>query len=149
MKFSEQEQAVINEALSIIKKHINTNDLFTSPQIIKDYLCIKMAGIEREQFNVLFLDNQNRLIEDVTLFEGTINACSVYPRVVVQKAIELGANAIILYHQHPSGDDEPSEADKRITIRLSDAMSLVDIRVLDHFVIGGDSVVSFAERGWI
>lgn len=149
MKFSEQEQAVINEALSILKNHINNNDVFTSPQNTKDYLCIKMAGIEREQFNVLFLDNQNRLIEDVTLFEGTIDACSVYPRVVVQKALELNASAMILYHQHPSGNPEPSQADRRITRRLSDALNLVDIRVLDHFVIGGDSVVSFAEKGWI
>lgn len=149
MKFSEQEQAVINEALSILKKHINTNDVFTSTQNTKDYLCIKMAGIEREQFNVLFLDSQNRLIEDVTLFEGTIDACSVYPRVVVQKALELNASAMILYHQHPSGNPEPSQADRRITRRLSDALNLVDIRVLDHFIIGGENVVSFAEKGWI
>lgn len=149
MKFSEQEQAIISEALSVIKKYINQNDVLTSPQATKDYLCIKMAGIEREQFNILFLDTQNRLIEDVTLFEGTVDACSVYPGVVVQKALELNASALIMYHQHPSGNPEPSQADRRITRRLSDALNLVEIRVLDHLVVGGDTVVSFAERGWI
>lgn len=149
IKFSEQEQAVLDEALSILRNHINNNDVFTSPETTKKYLCIKMAGIEREQFNVLFLDNQNRLIDDVTMFEGTIDACSVYPRVIVQKALELNASSMIIYHQHPSGNPEPSQADRRITRRLSDALNLVDIRVLDHFVVGGDSVVSFAERGWI
>ncbi len=149
MTFTSQEQSVLDEALNILKGYINKNGVFTSPQATKDYLCVKMAGIYREQFSILFLDSQNRLIKDVTLFEGTIDSCAVYPRIVVQMALELNASAMILYHQHPSGDPEPSQADRRITKRLTDVLTLIDIRVLDHFVIGGDEVVSFSERGWI
>ncbi len=98
---------------------------------------------------MLYLDNQHRPIRDEILFEGTINAANVYPREVVKRALDLGANAVILAHNHPSGIAEPSTADRHITARIADALALVDIRLLDHMVIGDGDVVSFAERGWI
>ncbi|MCG6507504.1 DNA repair protein RadC, partial [Vibrio parahaemolyticus] len=104
---------------------------------------------QREAFYILFLDNQHRVIRDEVLFEGTIDAASVYPREVVKRALHHNAAALILAHNHPSGVAEPSQADRRITQRLTDALALVDIRVLDHFVVGDGDVVSFAERGWI
>ena len=103
----------------------------------------------REAFYVLFLDNQHRVIKGEVLFEGTIDSASVYPREVVKRALDHNAAALILAHNHPSGAAEPSQADRRITRRIGDALALVDIRVLDHFVVGDGEVVSFAERGWI
>ncbi|GHW03181.1 DNA repair protein RadC, putative [Vibrio cholerae] len=99
-------------------------------------------------FAVLFLDNQHRLIEFKELFRGTVDAASVYPREVLKEALNVNAAAVIFAHNHPSGDPEPSQTDRRITQRLKDALSLVDIRVLDHVVVGKSSV-SFAERGWL
>jgi DNA repair protein RadC len=104
---------------------------------------------QREAFYILFLDNQHRVIQDEILFEGTIDAASVYPREVVKRALHHNAAALILAHNHPSGVAEPSQSDIRITSRISDALALVDIRVLDHFVVGDGEIVSFAERGWM
>ncbi|MEF1289125.1 JAB domain-containing protein [Vibrio sp. M260118] len=104
---------------------------------------------QREEFFVLFLDNQHRVISGEPLFQGTIDSASVYPREVVKRALEHNSAALILAHNHPSGVAEPSQSDRRITRRISDALALVDIRVLDHFVVGDGEIVSFAERGWI
>ena len=122
--------------------------VFTNPQATKDFLQYKMAGYEREVFAVLLLDNQHRLIEYQELFFGTIDAASVYPREVVKVAFNCNAAAVIFAHNHPSGIAEPSNADKQITQKLRDALSLIDIRVLDHFVVG-ETCVSFAERGYL
>ena len=100
-------------------------------------------------FLVLFLDNQNQLLASEEMFRGTINAASVYPREIVKAALQHNAAAVILAHNHPSGEPEPSLADRSLTERLLAALSLVDIRVLDHLVIGGSNTVSFAERGWL
>ena len=100
-------------------------------------------------FQVLFLDNQNQLLASEEMFRGTINAASVYPREIVKAALNHNAAAIICAHNHPSGEPEPSQADRALTDRLTAAMSLVDIRVLDHLVIGGNTTISFAERGWL
>ena len=102
-----------------------------------------------EAFYILFLDNQHRVIQDELLFEGTIDAASVYPREVVKRALHHNAAALILAHNHPSGHAEPSECDKMITQRVKDALALIDVRVLDHFVIGVGQTVSFAQRGLI
>jgi DNA repair protein RadC len=107
-----------------------------------------MASYEREVFAVLLLDNQHRLIEYQELFFGTIDAASVYPREVVKVAFNCNAAAVIFAHNHPSGIAEPSNADKHITQKLRDALALIDIRVLDHFVVG-ETCVSFAERGYL
>lgn len=139
---------VLEKAAELVAEKYLRGDAFCNPQATKDYLTFKMGNYEREVFAVMFLDNQHRLIECRELFFGTIDAASVYPREVVKAALETNAAAVIFAHNHPSGVAEPSQADRRITRRISDALGLVDIRVLDHFVVG-ESTVSFAERGWL
>ncbi|WP_117145357.1 RadC family protein, partial [Klebsiella pneumoniae] len=106
-------------------------------------------GQEREVFMVLYLDNQHRLLESETLFAGSINHVRVHPREVLKSALRFNAAAVVLAHNHPSGDPEPSQCDRNITGRLKEALALVDVNTLDHLVIGSDGIVSFAERGWI
>ncbi|HDY7665758.1 TPA: DNA repair protein RadC [Vibrio vulnificus] len=144
-----QLQAVLEMTQRYLAETLQRGDALTSPQHTKLYLSSMLRDRHREAFYVLFLDNQNRVIKDEVVFEGTIDAASVYPREVVKRALHYNAAALILAHNHPSGVAEPSQADRRITRRLSDALGLVDIRVLDHFVVGDGEVVSFAERGWI
>lgn len=107
------------------------------------------AGYDREHFGAVFLDTHHRVIDAQKLFSGTIDGAAVYPRVIVKRALELNAAAAILTHNHPSGVAEPSEADRNITVRVSKALALVDIRLLDHLVVTGDACVSLAERGWL
>ncbi|EKO3913581.1 DNA repair protein RadC [Vibrio metschnikovii] len=144
-----QLQAVLEMTQRYLAETLKRGDALTSPQQTKLYLTSVLRDRQREAFYILFLDNQHRVIQGEVLFEGTIDAASVYPREVVKRALQLNAAALILAHNHPSGIAEPSQADRRITQRLVDALQLVDIRVLDHFVIGDGEVVSFAERGWI
>ena len=112
----------------------------------KAFLMGAIGCEESEQFGAIFLDNRHRVITFEILFSGTIDGASVYPREVVKRALQLNAAAVIFSHNHPSGDTTPSDADKRITDRLKEALGLVDVRVLDHFVVGQDCT-SFAERG--
>lgn len=119
---------------------------FTSTDIVKMYLQTELANIEREIFMVLFLDNQHRLIKQERLFLGTINKAMVYPREIIKEALACNAAAIILAHNHPSGVAQPSISDKQITDTIRQAADLVDIRVLDHFVIGNGRYFSFAEQ---
>ncbi|EEY46402.1 RadC family protein [Vibrio mimicus] len=144
-----QLQAVLEMTQRYLGETLKRGDALTSPQQSKLYLSSILRDRQREAFYILFLDNQHRVIRDEILFEGTIDAASVYPREVVKRALHHNAAAVILAHNHPSGVAEPSQADRRITDRLRDALSLVEIRVLDHFVVGDGEVVSFAERGWI
>ncbi|AUI88920.1 hypothetical protein BS333_21305 (plasmid) [Vibrio azureus] len=123
-------------------------EALSSPEHTKHILSGLLQGIEREVFGVLFLDNQHRIIKFETLFYGTIDAASVYPREVVKHTLMWNAAAVIFCHNHPSGIAEPSQADKRITRKLQDALSMIDVRVLDHFIVG-ETVISFAERGWV
>lgn len=120
-----------------------------SPQSVRDYLRLHFAGQEYESFVVLFLDAQNRLIAAEELFRGTLTQTSVYPREVVKAALRANAGAVILAHNHPSGVAEPSRADEMLTSNLKQALSLVDVKVLDHFIVAGASTLSFAERGLI
>lgn len=120
-------------------------DSFCNPTVTKSYAACKLQAYEREVFAVMLLDNQHRLIEFKELFFGTIDSASVYPREVVKTVLAVNAAAVIFTHNHPSGDPEPSQADRRITTRLIDALGLIDVRVLDHIVVG-DTCVSFAER---
>jgi len=115
---------------------------------VKEYLQLKLGSYDREVFALMLLDNQHQLIRFEELFFGTIDAASVYSREVVKAALNANAAAVILAHNHPSGIAEPSRADKRITSRLVDALGLIDVRVLDHIVVG-EHCVSFAERSWI
>jgi len=144
-----QLQAVLEMTQRYLAETLKRGDALTSPEQTKLYLSSILRDRHREAFFVLFLDNQHRVVSDEVLFEGTIDAASVYPREVVKRALHHNAAALILAHNHPSGVAEPSQADRRITRRLSDATALIDVRILDHFVIGDGEVVSFAERGWI
>jgi DNA repair protein RadC len=118
-----------------------------SPQDTQDYLKVHFSGAEQEIFACLFLDNRHRLIAAENLFHGTIDNTTVYPREVVKRALRLNAAAVILSHNHPSGVAEPSDADRLITRRIRDSLELVDVRLLDHFVVGAGTAVSLASRG--
>lgn len=140
------EQKIINHAKDILKKSIRRGDSLCSPQQTRDFLQLELANELSEVFAVLFLDNRNRVISFDRMFNGTIDGASVYPREVIRRALEHNAAAVIFAHNHPSGVAEPSHADEQITNRLKDVLAMVDIRVLDHIVVG-DEIVSFAERG--
>lgn len=139
---------VLEKAAKIIARKYSKRDIFSNANAVKDFLMFKLRSYEREVFSVMLLDNQNQLIDYQELFFGTINAASVYPREVVKVALASNAASVILAHNHPSGESEPSEADKVITKKLIDALALIDVPVLDHIVIG-ESPTSFAERGLI
>ncbi len=118
-----------------------------SPDDTQAYLRLRLADKQVELFGCLYLDNRHRVLELCELFHGTIDGTSVYPRVVVQQALEVNAAAVILFHNHPSGVAEPSQADERITRRLKNALELIDVRVLDHFIVAAGDSVSMAARG--
>jgi len=141
-----QLQAVLEMARRYLSAGLQRGDSLTSPQETRQYLSLRLRDYSHEVFAVLFLDQRHRVLEFEEMFRGTIDGASVYPREVVKKALHHNAAAVIFAHNHPSGIAEPSQSDERITQRLKDALALVDIRVLDHFVVG-DEVVSFAERG--
>ena len=139
------------EILSMAKKLIRSKfvrgQTLTTPEATRNYLIMELSLLEQEVFYCIFLDNQHRVIKAECCFKGTIDGANVYPREVLKRALKLNAKALILAHNHPSGISEPSEADRAITRRLIDALGLVDIRVLDHFIIGGTESFSFAEHG--
>ncbi|WP_241638333.1 RadC family protein [Vibrio parahaemolyticus] len=137
---------VLDAAAEILAARTLRGDQYCNPEATKTYLSCKLKHHEREVFAVMFLDNQHRLIAFEELFFGTIDSASIYPREVLKAALKVNAAALIFAHNHPSGDATPSQADKQITQRLKEALALVDIRVLDHIVVG-DSAISFAERG--
>ncbi len=144
-KQASHEEAILKEAAEILKgRMMRKTDAIKSVEDITDYLTAHIAHLEHETFGVVMLDNSNRVIDAVELFRGTIDAASVYPREVVKEALSFNAAAVFLYHNHPSGNPKPSEADQRITDRIRQALELLDIRVLDHFIIAGTSVTCFA-----
>ena len=139
--------AVLELARRVLAHRLAEQPLFDSPQRVKDYLALHLAPLDHEVFAVLFVDAQHRLIRLETLFRGTLAQTSVHPREVVKRALALNAAAVLLAHNHPSGAAEPSRADEVLTQSLKAALQLVDVRVLDHMVVGRGQVVSFAERG--
>ena len=138
---------ILHGAKQALNFRFRRGTVLDSPTATRDFLTLKLGDREHESFCVLFLDNRHRLIEFVELFRGTIDGASVHPREVVKEALKRNAAAVILAHPHPSGVAEPSSADELITRRLREALALVDIRVLDHLVVAGSEVVSFAQRG--
>jgi len=128
-------------------EHLKQGNALNSPSSVREYLRIHFAGREYESFVTLFLDAQNRLIATEELFRGTLTQTSVYPREVVKAALRHNAGAVVFSHNHPSGVAEPSHADETLTQALKQALALVDVRVLDHFIVAGAGVLSFAERG--
>lgn len=124
-------------------------DVMSSPETVREFLKTRLSLLEREHFGVIWLDNRHQAISFEILSEGTIDCAPVYPREVIKRGLEVNAAACIICHNHPSNIPEPSDADRRITRRLVDAFNLIDMRLLDHIVVGGDDTVSFAERGLI
>jgi len=143
--------AQLRAALELGRRYLAStlkrDSVLNSPEHTRAFLKARLRPYNREVFACLFLDNRHRVISFDELFEGTIDGASVHPREVVKRALHHNAAAVILAHNHPSGVAEPSHADRAITVRLRDALALVDVRVLDHFVVGDAEVVSFAERG--
>ncbi|WP_043529260.1 RadC family protein [Litchfieldella xinjiangensis] len=144
-----QLQAVLELSRRHLASQLERGGALTSPTLVRAYLASQLRHLAHEEFAALFLDTQHRVIRFESLFRGTLDSASVYPREVAKRALELGAGAVIFAHNHPSGVAEPSDADRRITTRLTEALGLFEIRVLDHFVVGDGEVTSFAERGWI
>ena len=142
-----QLQAVLEMARRHTFEVLDRGDVLTSPEATRAYLSNQLRHYPHEVFACLFLDNQHHILKFEELFRGTIDGASVYPREVVKKALEHNAAALIFAHNHPSGISEPSQADKLITDKLKEALALLDIRVLDHFIIGDGKPYSFAEHG--
>jgi DNA repair protein RadC len=142
-----QLQAVIEMARRALREKLSSGNALNSPTAVREFLRLKMQTLPHEVFVALFLDAQNRVIEVEELFRGTLTQTSVYPREVVKRALHHNAGAVILAHNHPSGVAEPSHADETLTQALKQALALVDIRVLDHFIVAGSAVLSFAESG--
>jgi len=139
--------ALLEIARRSLRQELAATPVFDSPQSVKDYLALHLARLPYEVFAVLFLDGQHRLLALEEMFRGTLTQTSVYPREVVRRAMAHNAGAVILAHNHPSGVAEPSRADELLTQALKSALQLVDVRVLDHLVVGQGAVASFAERG--
>ena len=140
---------VLRLALNLMTERHRPGQTLTAPEETRRYLRLKYAEQKNEVFSVLFLDHRHRVLVFEDLFFGTINGASVHPRVVVQRALEINAAAVIFTHNHPSGIAEPSEADRQLTNRLKKVLEVVDVRVLDHIVVGDTETTSFAERGWL
>jgi DNA repair protein RadC len=140
-------EQILNAARQILASRVRRGALLTSPWRVREYLTVKLGALDHEVFGVVLADTRHRVIEYVELFRGTIDGASVHPREVVKLALEKQAAAVILVHNHPSSVQEPSHADEAITRRLREALALVDIRVLDHLIVAGPDVMSFAERG--
>ncbi len=144
-----QLQAVLEMSRRALKEELQRGDVLNSPRAVRDYLQLLLGGRDQEVFLVLFLDTQHRVIASEELFHGTLGQTSVYPREVVKRALAHNAAAVILAHNHPSGVAEPSQSDQLLTDALKQALSLVDVRVLDHFIVAVGQTLSFAEKGLI
>ena len=142
-----QLQAVMELASRHFNERLKRGDALTDTASVKRYLSAQIKNPSRELFYVLFLDNQHRLISGETLFTGTLSEAAIYPREVLKRVLALDAAAVILAHNHPSGLVDPSQADLDITMKIRKALDLVDVRLLDHMIVGNGEVLSFAERG--
>ncbi len=144
-----QLQATVEIARRALQEEMRSGDALNSPGAVRDYLRLLLGGRTQEVFMVIFLDAQHRAIASEEMFQGTLTQTSVYPREVVKRALHHNAAAVILAHNHPSGIAEPSQSDRLLTDALKQALALVDVRVLDHFIVAGTTCLSFAERGMV
>ena len=142
-----EKQSALRLAMKVLAIKHRAGRPLTNPEATRNYLRLRLADYQNEVFGAVFLNNRHRIITVRELFQGTIDGASIHPRVVVQQALSVNAAALVFYHNHPSGVAEPSHADEAITRRLRDALDLVDVRVLDHFVVSAGESVSFAESG--
>ncbi len=141
--------AIITTALAILEGRFRPGESLSSPQCAANYATLRIGSSPREEFLIIFLDNRHRVLSADIMFQGTIDSAAVYPREVVRRALQLNAAAVVLAHNHPSGVLEPSSSDRHLTQELKSALRLVEVRVLDHLVVGpgGQKAISFAERG--
>ena len=144
-----QLQAIFEMSRRALNEQLQQRDVFKSPQQVRDYLVLKLGSLTKEVFLVLFLDTQNHLVATEEMFAGTLTQTSVYPREVVKRALHHNAASVIFAHNHPSGIAQQSQADELLTKQLKQALALVDVRVLDHFIVAGNNTLSFSERGLI
>lgn len=142
-----QLQAIFEMSRRALNEQMQVKDILSSPKQVRDYLCLRLGNLTREVFVVLFLDAQNRVVTTEEMFSGTLTQTSVYPREVVKRALHHNAASVIFAHNHPSGIAQQSQADELITKQLKEALALVDVRVLDHFIVAGNSTLSFVEKG--
>lgn len=140
---------IINQARELLTQRLYRTDSLSSPRDTESYLALQLGDREHEVFSVIFLDNQNHVIKYQEMFHGSIATTSVHPREIARQALKLNAAAVICSHNHPSGNAEPSGQDKAITLKIQKVMELIEVRLLDHIVVGGGKTVSFAERGWL
>ncbi|WP_025806319.1 RadC family protein [Pseudomonas chlororaphis] len=146
--FDTQQQAVIEQAILLLESRLfQRGEVLKTQKAVEQFLQLKLAASQREVFALLFLDSKHRVIAFEELFHGSINSTSIHPRVVMQRALHHNAAAAILAHNHPSGVTEPSQADRSITSRLKELLELIDVQVLDHFIVGQGNPFSFAEAG--
>lgn len=139
---------IIRQAIALLEQRVfKAGPLLDQPQAVKDYLRLKLVAEPNEVFAIVFMNSQHRVLAYEPMFKGTLDSTAVYPRVVVQRALELNAGTVIFSHQHPSGCTEPSSADRVLTDRLKAALALIDVRVLDHIIVGQGTPYSFAESG--
>lgn len=142
-----QLQAIFEMSRRALSEQLQQYDILSSPQQVRDFLVLKLSALTREVFVVMFLDAQNRLNATEEMFSGTLTQTSVYPREVVKRALYHNAASVIFAHNHPSGVAQQSSADELLTAQLKQALALIDVRVLDHFIVAGNQTLSFAERG--
>ena len=142
-------EEIVSTAATILLDELTGREALTSPTDVAQFLQMALAQEKNEVFAAIFLNNKHKVLSFESLFNGTIDGAAVYPRVVVQQALACNAAAVIFAHNHPSGCCEPSQADRTITTRLKDALALIDVRVLDHFVVSRSEWVSLAQRGWL
>lgn len=138
---------ILERACRILEDSAKSGDALTSPNAVRDYLRLRLFALPHEEFHCVWLDAQHRVIAFEGMFRGTLAQSSVYPREVVKAALAVNATAVIFAHNHPSGVAQPSMADELLTRQLREALALVDVKVLDHFIIAGNQALSFAERG--
>ena len=142
-------EEIVSTAATILLDELTGREALTTPTDVAQFLQMALAQKKNEVFAAIFLNNKHKVLSFEPLFNGTIDGAAVYPRVVVQQALACNAAAVIFAHNHPSGCCEPSQADRTITTPLNDALALIDVRVLDHFVVSRSEWVSLAQRGWL
>jgi DNA repair protein RadC len=148
MEMTTSDEKIIARAIKILMKELGApRELLTAPGTVKRYLSLRLAKKEHEVFGALWLNAQNKLISDEVIFFGTFNQTAVHPREVVKKALACNAASLVCYHNHPSGNPAPSAADRHLTVTLQSALQLVEVRLLDHIIVGGLETYSFAEHG--
>ncbi len=146
---ADREEQILEAAKNILEKRFISKTQVSDPSMAGEYLKSRCAHLEHEVFGCVFLNNRHQVLAVEELFRGTVDGCEVHPREVAKRALELNAVALIIYHNHPSGNTEASSADRAITARLKQALGFLDIRILDHIIVAGTQTTSFASRGWL